>query len=75
MFYSANTHAVKSKRKTVTPNDLFQALEDMELDDFVSELKESLEGMQGLEMYMQNFMWQSLIVHKNEWYTKVKNEL
>ena len=45
VFFSANTHAIKSKRKTITPNDLFQALEDMELDDFIPELKDCLEGM------------------------------
>ena len=44
-FLSANTHAMKGKRKTILPNDLFQALADMELDEFLPELKESLEGV------------------------------
>lgn len=42
---SANTHALKAKRKTILPNDLFQALSDMELEEFVPELKTSLEGV------------------------------
>ena len=41
---SANTFALKSKRKTISANDIFQALEDMELEDFVPELKDCLEG-------------------------------
>ncbi len=36
---------MKGKRKTILPNDLFQALADMELDEFLPELKESLEGV------------------------------
>ena len=36
---------MKSKRKTILPSDLFQALGDMELEEFIPELKESLEGM------------------------------
>ena len=36
---------MKAKRKTILPNDLFQALSDMELEEFVPELKESLEGL------------------------------
>ncbi len=42
--FSANTYAIKGKRKTILPNDLFQALADMELEEFIPELKESLEG-------------------------------
>ena len=41
---SANNFALKSKRKTISANDIFQALEDMELEDFVPELKDCLEG-------------------------------
>ena len=43
--YSANTYAVKGKRKTITPYDLFQAVEDMELQEFLPEMKECLEGI------------------------------
>ena len=42
--YSANTYAIKGKRKTITPNDLFQAIEDMELQEFLPEMKECLDG-------------------------------
>ena len=41
---SSNTYALKSKRKTLVPNDVFSALEDMEFESFIPELKESLEG-------------------------------
>lgn len=43
-YCSANNFALKSKRKTISANDIFQALEDMELEDFVPELKNCLEG-------------------------------
>ena len=41
---SANNFAIKSKRKTITASDIFQALQDMELEEFIPELKECLEG-------------------------------
>ncbi|XP_041378740.1 LOW QUALITY PROTEIN: DNA polymerase epsilon subunit 3-like [Gigantopelta aegis] len=40
----ANTYAIKGKRKTITPNDLFQAIEDMELQEFLPEMKECLDA-------------------------------
>ena len=41
---SANSLALRNKRKTLTANDVFSALEDMEFDNFVPELKICLEG-------------------------------
>ena len=41
---SANNYAIKSKRKTLSAADVFSALQDMELQDFVPELKECLDG-------------------------------
>ena len=42
--YSANNFAVRAKRKTLSATDVFSALEDMEFEQFIPELKECLEG-------------------------------
>ena len=42
---SANNFALKAKRKTLGASDVFSALEDMEFETFIPELKECLEGM------------------------------
>lgn len=42
--FSANNFALKSNRKTLSAGDVFSALEDMEFQEFVPELKECLEG-------------------------------
>ena len=42
---SANNFALKSKRKTLSAGDVFSALQDMEFEEFVPELKDCLEGM------------------------------
>ena len=42
---SANNFALKSKRKTLGATDVLSALEDMEFEHFVPELKECLEGI------------------------------
>lgn len=42
---SANNFALKNKRKTLSASDVFSALEDMEFEEFIPELKECLEGM------------------------------
>lgn len=39
---SANNYAQKNKRKTLTAPDVFEALEEMEFEQFVKPLKESL---------------------------------
>ena len=41
---SANNSALKHKRKTLGANDVFSALDDMEFQEFIPELKECLEG-------------------------------
>ena len=41
---SANNFALKGKRKTLSASDVLSALEDMEFEHFVPELKECLEG-------------------------------
>ena len=41
---SANTHAVKSKRKTLTGLDVLAAMEDMEFGQFVPTLQEAVDG-------------------------------
>lgn len=41
---SSNTYAQKGKRKTLTASDVFSALQDMEFEQFIPELKECLEG-------------------------------
>ncbi|KXJ19657.1 DNA polymerase epsilon subunit 3 [Exaiptasia diaphana] len=38
----ANTIAVSAKRKTLTASDVFQALEEMEFEEFIPKLKEDL---------------------------------
>lgn len=43
--YSANNFALKSKRKTLSAGDVFSALQDMEFEEFLPELKDCLEGM------------------------------
>ena len=40
---SANNFAQKQKRKTLTAPDVFEALEEMEFEQFIKPLKESLE--------------------------------
>jgi len=42
--YSTNNFALKGKRKTLSASDVFSALEDMEFEQFIPELKECLEG-------------------------------
>jgi hypothetical protein len=41
---SANTHAVKSKRKTLTGSDVLAAMEDMEFSQFVPALQDAVDG-------------------------------
>ena len=43
----ANNFALKGKRKTLAANDIFQAMEEMEFERFVPELKKSWEGESG----------------------------
>ena len=43
--HSSNTYAQKAKRKTLTASDVFSALQDMEFEQFVPELKDCLEGI------------------------------
>ena len=40
----SNTFAQKAKRKTLTATDVFSALQDMEFEQFIPELKECLEA-------------------------------
>ncbi|XP_003385014.1 PREDICTED: DNA polymerase epsilon subunit 3-like [Amphimedon queenslandica] len=40
----ANNYTSKAKRKTIIPSDIFSAAEDMEFQEFVPEMKESLEA-------------------------------
>ena len=42
---SANNNALKAKRKTITLNDVYSALEDMEFEDFVDPLQAQLAGI------------------------------
>lgn len=42
---SANNFALKNKRKTLSAGDVFSALEDMEFEEFIPELKDCLEGI------------------------------
>lgn len=42
-YWSANNFAQKQKRKTLTAPDVFEALEEMEFEQFIKPLKESLE--------------------------------
>lgn len=53
--FSANNNALKSKRKTINVNDVFNALEDMEFDSFVDPLKSDLEG--DIHLYFTNFIF------------------
>ena len=41
---SANNLAQKNKRKTLAGQDVFQALEEMEFEQFIDPLKACLEG-------------------------------
>ena len=43
--FSANNNALQNKRKTLTANDVFDALREMEFEQFVEPLQESLEGI------------------------------
>lgn len=40
----ANNHAMENKRKTLTANDVLGALDEMEFEQFIDPLKESLEA-------------------------------
>lgn len=40
----ANNFALKNKRKTLSAGDVFSALQDMEFEEFVPELKDCLEA-------------------------------
>lgn len=40
----ANTHALKSKRKTLNATDVFNALDDMEFNEFIEPLRANLEA-------------------------------
>lgn len=42
-YWSANNFAQKQKRKTLTAPDVFEALEEMEFEQFIKTLKASLE--------------------------------
>lgn len=42
--FSANNFALKNKRKTLSAGDVFSALQDMEFEEFIPELKDCLEG-------------------------------
>ena len=44
LIFSANTHALKGKRKTLNATDVFAALEDMEFEEFIEPLRANLEG-------------------------------
>lgn len=44
VFSSANNVAMTNKRKTLNATDVFQAMEEMEFDEFIPRLKEDLEG-------------------------------
>lgn len=50
--WSANNFAQKQKRKTLTAPDVFEALEEMEFEQFIKPLKESLECE-----YWKSAMW------------------
>ena len=52
--HSANSHAIKGKRKTIAPNDLLQAVEDMEFKEFLPEMKECLEGKEFTHAFNQS---------------------
>jgi len=42
--FSANTFAVQHKRKTISANDVLDAMKEMEFDTFLEPLKSSLVG-------------------------------
>ncbi|KAK3088267.1 hypothetical protein FSP39_016837 [Pinctada imbricata] len=42
----SNNFAVKSKRKTINAQDVINAMEDMEFEQFMEPLKKCLEGTQ-----------------------------
>ena len=44
-FCSSNNFALQAKRKTLAASDVLSALNDMEFDQFVPELKSFLEGV------------------------------
>jgi len=43
--YSANNFAMQHKRKTISGQDVLDAMKEMEFERFVEPLKRSLEGM------------------------------
>jgi len=47
-FLSANEHASASNRKTINPQDVFMALEDLEFPDFRNRLEAELASMSGI---------------------------
>jgi len=45
LFCSANNFAMQHKRKTISGQDVLDAMKEMEFERFVEPLKRSLEGM------------------------------
>lgn len=43
-FFRANNNALKNKRKTISTQDVFEAITEMDLDQFLEPLKSNLEG-------------------------------
>ncbi len=44
-YFSANTFAMQHKRKTISGNDVLEAMKEMDFERFVEPLKQALEGM------------------------------
>ena len=47
--FSANNFAMNAKRKTISPQDVLEAMKEMEFERFGDKLKQCLEGECGRE--------------------------
>lgn len=50
-FFSANNFAMQGKRKTISGQDVLNAMSEMEFERFVEPLKKSLEGEKVIIVY------------------------
>ncbi len=44
-YFSANNFAMQHKRKTISGNDVLEAMKEMDFERFVDPLKQALEGI------------------------------
>ena len=62
---SSNAHATKVKRKTLLGNDVLAAMNDMEFEHFIPDLKESLAGEKNWRLRFHIFSFKPLMSYRS----------